>query len=139
MAAIQRIDCDVTFLSETPSGPIKWPKHLTGGSYRPHLVVGAPDQRKAKMVTRTTEVEYTDGSHGFITSNKFIDEEMLGVLFERGPENPKIGESLGVTLVLLFWPSAAYEALAPGATFTIREGANVVGFGTVIAWQPLDS
>jgi hypothetical protein len=34
-------------------------------------------------------------------------------------------------LVLVYWPHPVYESLVPGATFTIREGAQVVGYGQV--------
>ncbi len=36
-----------------------------------------------------------------------------------------------VELALIYNPHPAYESLVPGATFTIREGAKVVGYGQV--------
>jgi hypothetical protein len=136
---IQRIDCEVTFLARTRFGPINWPKILSGNGYRPHLVVGDPNQREAKIATRTYEVENPDGTRRIETANNFIDEEILAVAFEDGPPNPQIGESLRVTLVLMFWPHPAYEKLVPGATFTVREGVSVVGYGKVLKWHSPES
>jgi hypothetical protein len=33
--------------------------------------------------------------------------------------------------MLMYWPHPVYESLVAGATFTIREGAQVVGYGRV--------
>jgi len=33
---------------------------------------------------------------------------------------------------LMYYPASTYEELQPGATFTIREGAKVVGYGKVL-------
>ena len=30
------------------------------------------------------------------------------------------------------WPAERYEQLVPGATFTVREGPKIVGFGQVL-------
>ena len=80
-------------------------------------------------------VEYANGSKGEIWTDKYIDEEMLGVTFESGPDDPKVGEPLNVTLSLVFWPTPQYEKLQPGATFTVREGPQIVGFGKVLHWH----
>ncbi len=37
----------------------------------------------------------------------------------------------------MYWPHSAYESLVPGATFTVREGAQVVGYVQVM--RVLDS
>src|SRR5271154_3167659 len=64
MAAIdvQKIECEVTFLSKSDNG---WGRDvipiLNGNFYRPHLVVGDPDQRKAILKTHTYEIENADG------------------------------------------------------------------------------
>ena len=89
---------------------------LSGNHYRPHLVVGDPSQREA----------IREGNH--------IIEEYLGVTFHKGPDDFSPGAELTVVLKLLFYPHVAYDALVPGATFTIREGPRIVGYGRVVRW-----
>jgi hypothetical protein len=43
------------------------------------------------------------------------------------------GETVGVTLDLMYHPRVDYGAVQPNATFTIREGGKVVGFGRPVA------
>ena len=40
--------------------------------------------------------------------------------------------SATVWMDLMYYPANRYERLQPGATFTIREGAKVVGYGKVL-------
>ncbi len=40
--------------------------------------------------------------------------------------------SLSVTLLLAYYPAVEYEELLPGATFTLREGGSIVGYGEVV-------
>lgn len=135
--AVAKIECEVTFLAETEHGPQRWPKMLSGNAYRPHLVVGDPGQRKAILRTKQIEVELADGTKRLAETDRFIGEEYLGVMFERGPDSPELGTPLHVRLSLMYWPAHGYEALTPGATFTVREGATIVGYGTVLRWlQP---
>ena len=89
------------------------PGILSGGVYRPHLVVGDPNQRQA------------------IVEGNEIRERYIGVAFLSGPENVVLGESFSAELSLIFYPHPAYDALVPDATFTIREGARIVGYGRV--------
>jgi hypothetical protein len=96
--------------------------------------VGDPRQRQAIITGRTMPVEYADGSKGESWTDRFINEEMLGVSFEAGPEKPRLGEALAVTLFLMYWPALQYEKLQAGATFTVREGPHIVGFGRVLRW-----
>lgn len=77
--------------------------------YRPHFVVGDPARREADPE----------------------NEDYLGVAFNEGPEEGGAGQELIATVVLLYFPLKDYSALAPGTTFTIREGPQVVGFGCV--------
>ena len=113
MNQLARIKAEVTFLPESEGGRKEPPSHLSGGEYRPHLVVGDPNQRRA------------------ITVGNEIQETYLGVAFLSGPERVESGESFLAELVLMYWPHPVYESLVPGATFTIREGAQVVGYGQV--------
>jgi hypothetical protein len=34
-------------------------------------------------------------------------------------------------LALMYWPNVSYDSLVAGATFTVREGPHIIGFGTV--------
>ena len=83
------------------------------GEYRPHVVGGDPHQRKALFV------------------NNVAQEHYLGVAFVGAPANVAANESFVAELALLYWPNVSYDSLVPGATFTLREGPHIVGFGTV--------
>jgi hypothetical protein len=110
------IDCEITFLSEQEGGRKQFGNGmLSGYQYRPHLVVGDINQRKA-----------------ILDENKFGMEEYLGVVFFEGPEVVEPNIPIKVSMVLMYFPNVNYERLIPNATFTIREGAIVVGFGWVI-------
>lgn len=131
------IDCEVTFLPKArPFVPT-----LNGDGYRPHLVVGDPDQREPILTTRTIKVEGADGIKRLQTSNNWIDEEYLGVAFHSGPaaaemSEAALGKPLLVQLTLMYWPGLRYEKIQEGATFTVREGGKIVGFGTVVKTPP---
>jgi hypothetical protein len=45
------------------------------------------------------------------------------------------GQTVEVTLALMYYqePDILYEDVVPGATFTLREGARIVGYGTVLS------
>jgi hypothetical protein len=133
----QKIDCLVTVISKSDdgSGRSTVPK-LNGNWYRPHVVVGDPQQREAKLITHTYEIEKPDGSKVLETSDKWIDEEYLGVSFDTAPDDVDLDHSFRAKLALMYWPNLKYENLTAGATFTIREGGTVVGFGEVIGWLP---
>jgi len=110
------IECLVSFLPESEGGrryafPDGW---LSSSRYRPHLVVGDPQQRTA-----------------IVDDNNVGQEEYLGVAFLKGPEVIEFGTLLLVQLVLLYHPYAGYARLVKSATFTIREDRHVVGYGTV--------
>jgi translation elongation factor EF-Tu-like GTPase len=108
-----RIEAEVTFLPESEGGRRVLPASLSGGGYMPHLVVGDPNQRRA------------------ITIGNEVQETYLGVSFVSGPEKVEPGEAFLAELLLMYWPHPVYESLVPSATFTIREGAQVVGYGRV--------
>ena len=114
MSELPRIEVEVTFIPAAEGGRAEPPLLVTpDGSYRPHLVVGDPRQRRA------------------VLAGHFIDETYLGVAFVSGPERVEFDRAFTAELALIFDPHPAYDALVPGATFTIREGARVVGFGEV--------
>ncbi len=113
MNQLPHIEAEVTFLPESEGGRKEPPLSLSGGSYRPHIVVGDPNQRQA------------------ITVGNVSQETYLGVAFLSGPEQVNPGESYSAELALIFWPHPAYDSLIPGSTYTIREGARVVDYGQV--------
>jgi hypothetical protein len=114
MSELARIEAEITFIPASEGGRLNPPLLVSsGGSYRPHIVVGDPKQRRA-----------------IIVGNE-IRETHLGVAFLSGPERVEAGEPFLAELALIFYPHPAYDSLAPGVTFTIREGPKVVGFGEV--------
>jgi hypothetical protein len=80
----------------------------------PHVVVGDPGQRQARMPGMTPTEDY------------------LGVLVTEGLDEIAPGATAEVTLRLMYWPGVNYEQLVTGATFTLREGARIIGFGHVL-------
>ena len=115
MDEIARIQSEVTFLPTSEGGRMTPPMSLSDGRYRPHIVVRDPNQRQGVMV------------------GKEIQETYLGVIFLSGPDCVEFGKSIEAELGLLYYPHSRYESVVPGATFTIREGARIVGFGKVKA------
>jgi hypothetical protein len=103
----------VTFVPASEGGRSSVPTNFSGGEYRPHLVVGDPNPRSALLV------------------NNVAQETYLGVAFVGGPANIFAGQPFVAELALLYWPNVSYDSLVPGATFTVREGPHIVGFGTV--------
>jgi translation elongation factor EF-Tu-like GTPase len=113
MNQLARIEAEVTFLPESEGGRIMPSGILSSGVYRPHLVVGDPNQRRA------------------IVEDNEIRELYLGVVFLSGPENVESGKSFSAELALIYYPNPIYDVLIRGATFTVREGARIVGYGRV--------
>jgi hypothetical protein len=115
MNKLPLVEAEITFIPESEGGRATTPLLVwSDGSYRPHIVIGDPSQRKAVIVG--TEIQ----------------ETYLGILFESGPASVEFNESIFAKFYLLYYPHVAYESVIPGATFTIREGARIVGFGRVI-------
>jgi len=106
----------VTFLSAEGGGRrAPFPADaLSGDTYRPHFAIGDPSQRHAITVD----------NHGV--------EEYIGVAFHEGPSIVEPGVETKVLVSLMFHPHPVYDKLQPGVTFTVREGATVVGFGRVV-------
>jgi hypothetical protein len=104
------VRANITLLPELSHG-----RYFLGtGQYRPHIVIGPPSQREA------------------IRNGNVITEKYLGIIFVGGPEKIDPGESAEVSLALLWFPEEKYDEVSPGATFTIREGAKIVGFGAIL-------
>jgi hypothetical protein len=110
-AKVPIVQAQVTLLPELSHGR----RLLTTGQYRPHIVIGPQSQREAIR-----------------TGNAFT-EKYLGVMFVGGPDAMSPGESAEVSLALMFFPDDAYDEVQPGATFTIREGPLIVGFGAILS------
>jgi len=108
----ETIDAFVSFFHHEEGGRAQPAR--SDGSYRPHIVVGDPCQRQPK---------YDEAKVG--------TEEYLGVSICGDARLREPGEAHRVTLKLVYAPDIDYSALGPGATFTIREGGNIVGFGSV--------
>ena len=84
--------------------------------YRPHIVIGNPDQRKPVI-----------GEQGEHTEN------YLGVCFLGNGRVLELGKQYKVNLALVYHPHVSYNAVIKGATFTVREGEHIVGFGEVLS------
>lgn len=110
------IEAEVTFLSTEEGGRstalrLDHPQAF----YRPHVVVGDVRQRQA-----------------IVGDDRVLREKYLGVQFRPASKVLDPGSSATVLMDLMYYPDDAYEPLQPGATFTIREGARVVGYGKVV-------
>jgi hypothetical protein len=60
-------------------------------------------------------------------------EEYLGVAFCAGPLDVPFGAEIRAVLTLIYSPHPMYDGLKPGATFTVREGPHIVGYGRVLS------
>jgi hypothetical protein len=114
MSRLPLVEAEITFIPESEGGRSMPPSLISAnGSYRPHIVVGDPDQRRAIMVGNE------------------VRETYLGIVFEAGPLTVEFNEPFNAEFSLLYYPHPAYDSVKPGATFTIREGPGIVGFGWV--------
>lgn len=103
----------MTFLSPEDGGRATMPV-LSSGHYMPHLVVQSPEVRKAKV----------------INGNVIVDD-YLGVRCLSAPADMLPGQPLDCEMELMYFPDVDYNAVREGATFTVREGGKVIGFGVV--------
>ena len=106
---------EVVLLRTEEGGRRRPPKVNQPGYYRPHFVVQDRDVRVAKL-----------------GKSSDARDEYLGVTFVEGPKEMAFGESARCTVALAYFPDVSYSKLIAGATFTIREGAQVVGHGVVL-------
>ncbi len=109
------LQLEVTFLSTSEGGRDTPPPQIgrAPGKYRPHIVIGDPNQRKAIVVGNE------------------IRETYLGVIFVSGPDVVRVGEPIEAEAVLMYYPLPEHAAVVAGATFTVREGARIVAYGRV--------
>jgi hypothetical protein len=114
MTARAHIVMEITFLPPSEGGRSTPPVLVSStGTYRPHIVIGDPNQRRA------------------ITVGNEIRETYLGIIFDSGPDHIRFGEPLEAVAQLMYYPLVEHHAVVPGATFTIREGPHIVGYGRV--------
>lgn len=107
------IEAEITFISKEKGGRETMPL-LSGCVYRPHIVIGDINQRKA------------------ILFGNEIQETYLGVAFLSSPKGVELNKLFPAELVLMYYPHPSYDSIIPDAAFTIREGAAIVGFGKVL-------
>jgi hypothetical protein len=113
MYKIPFVTVEVTFLPAAEGGRVQTPD-LTSGRYMPHLVVQSPGVRYS------------------ILGDNHTTEHYLGVAFLQGPPEYVAGQPARSGLALIYWPNVDYDALQPGATFTVREGPSIVGYGAIL-------
>ena len=105
----------VKFFSEENGGRQLLPEDLLSiGTYRPHFVVGNPEQKEA-----------------LVDENNTSQENYLGIVFISQAGTIKAGKEIEAVITTVY-PEVDYSSLVSGATFTIREGKSIVGNGEVI-------
>ena len=112
------IEVELTLLSKEEGGrhnPILLDSDKT--RYMPHIVIGDPNQREATYDPKTGKG----------------NEEYLGVFIRPCGKIFYPGDTLDLILDLMYFPSLQYEKVKPEATFTLREGALIAGYGKVLS------
>ena len=102
----------VTFLDDRSGGRKTMPD-LSSGMYMPHIVIQSPDVRSPNC----------DG--------KTILDNYLGIRFLSGPTAMVPNQPYDCDFALMYHPRVDYNAVCAGATFTLREGGSIVGFGAI--------
>jgi hypothetical protein len=109
------IEVELTFRPPSEGGRLIPDGILTGYHYRPHIVIGPPDQK-----------------HVVVTEGYSLTETCFGVAFSRGPNHIELSCPVIAEAVLMYSPALEYSIVIPEATFTLREGSRIVGHGRVI-------
>ncbi len=109
--ALPFVTVNATFIAPDDGGRSTLPTFGGETWYRPHIVIQDLDDR----------------------AEDSRNEEYLGVQFLNGPSNARFRTSLRYTLCLMYHPHVDYSDVTEGATFTMREGARLVGFGEVVS------
>jgi len=93
------------------------------GFYRPHIVI-------EERANRVAKIEIIEG-------RKRVADLYQSVGFWEGPHPLPIGQSVPITMILFYAPDQYdYPNVIAGATFTLREGAKIVGHGVIMnRWQ----
>src|SRR4051812_12549406 len=104
----------VKFFSAANGGREQLPQNLLSSrSYRPHFVIGDPNQKCALVDDKNQSIEFYIGV-------AFVSQEEL-----------LTAEKEIIALVETMYSGVNYAPLKKGATFTIREGGSIVGNGEV--------
>jgi hypothetical protein len=69
-----------------------------------------------------------------VNERRELTETYCGVEFTSGPVLYQPGEAVNAVITLMYWPHSIYDAIVPGATFTVREAHHIVGYGSVERW-----
>jgi hypothetical protein len=67
-----------------------------------------------------------------VNKNRTILDEFLGVYIKSVPPDIRPDTEGEYELALFFYPNVNYDKLKSGATFTVRAGGAVIGYGEVI-------
>jgi len=119
---MELVEAEIVLLSEAEGGRISpLSREAFGGTYRPHIVVGNPNQREA-IVEATEDHPRT------------LTEKYQGVAFMRGPDLAylPINECIRIELALMYYPNNEYSDVVKNTTFTLREASTIVGYGKII-------
>jgi hypothetical protein len=130
MAVLPHARASLTFLSHEEGGRTNVPpiEALRGYRYRPHIVIGDSTLREARA-------ELLNGIQLIYEG----DGEYLGVAFGDASSTPEAGKEIEVEFAFMYFPQVTYAEAIPGATFTLREGARIIGFGTILEVAPKET
>ncbi|TWT30974.1 hypothetical protein KOR34_43470 [Posidoniimonas corsicana] len=106
------VEATVTFLQPEEGG--RSHPAFASADYRPHIVLGDAKQRVA-----------------LVDEHNQILEHYLGVAMHGDGEELTPGVPHKVRLTLMYDGNVDYSGVQPGACFTLREGARIVGYGMV--------
>ena len=106
-------EADVTFIPKSDGGRSTLPLLDLDYSYRPHIVLGDPQQREAIM------------------EGNYVTEHYVGVAFRSTVEQIEFNKAFPAKLVLVYPHPDYAETILEGATFTLREGAAIIGYGVI--------
>jgi hypothetical protein len=130
MAVLPHARASLTFLSHEEGGRTCVPpiEALRGYRYRPHIVIGDPTLRETRvdLLNRAQLIYEGDG-------------EYLGIAFGDSCSTPEAGKEIEVEFAFMYFPQVTYSEAIPGATFTLREGARIIGFGTITQVTPKET
>ena len=109
------IEAEITFLPKSEGGRSFPDGIFQNLQYRPHVVIGDPMQRKPIIA---------DGNR--------LTELYLGIAFTDGPHKVELGQPMKTTMLLAYGPMVDDKAVVPDATFTLREGVRIIGYGKIL-------
>lgn len=110
------ITAEVVFLRADEGGRSRPPIFDRRHPYLPHVVVQGRDVRRSRADP--------DGVNR---------EAYQRVAFLEGPSPYTAGDAGRFVLELIYYPEVSYADVQPGATFTVREGGQVIGHGVVLS------